>query len=130
MLGSSRRKLAKLILYQNFRKKEEVIIFPNFNLIKFLLWNAWKSGHIKKHIAEMLLEAQAACGGLIDARQNEDDSLEIIRQTNAFEAMEAGLFEDHKLAVKLQQVLDDVSGGVKFNNHTGNADKLAIYEVS
>ena len=78
----------------------------------------------------MLLEAQAACGGLIDARQNEDDSLEIIRQTNAFKAMEAGLFEDHKLAVKLQQVLDDVSEGVKFNNHTGNADKLAIYEVS
>lgn len=92
---------------------------------------------IKKHTATSLLEAQAACGGFVDAREflannNSGKKIEIGRVTDAYKACRDGLFEDVKIAKKLQVVLDIVRRGIPFAAPgEGGVQKLRpLYEVS
>ena len=109
-------------------------VFDDTNFNKPL---SHRAGLIKKHTATSLLEAQAACGGFVDAREflannNSGKKIEIGRVTDAYKACRDGLFEDVKIAKKLQVVLDYVRKGVAYAQpgKGGVQEVMPLYEVS
>lgn len=103
----------------------------------FTAWSAFKYGYLKKSTAVNLLEAQAACGALVDPRQYIQSlakggvgNYEIYRRINAFQAFEEGLIDDKKLAGKLQNILDSVSKGVRYvKPNTSFPEMIPLYEA-